>query len=76
MIGPRLVAHFAVDSVREVPESVLPTLNVHGNLDQAGLRLITCCGEFDRVAVSYESTIIVFASPADGQPRSSDRRLT
>ena len=43
---------------------------------RAGLRLITCCGEFDRVAVSYESTIIVFASPADGQPRSSDRRLT
>ena len=56
------VARFAVDSVREVAKSDFPTLEVYGNLDHAGLRLITCGGEFDPDAASYESNIIVFAS--------------
>jgi len=56
------VAHFTVDDVREVPKSDFPTLQVYGNLDHAGLRLITCGGEFDPDAASYESNIIVFAS--------------
>ena len=56
------VAHFAVDSVREVAKRDFPTIEVYGNLDHAGLRLITCGGEFDPDASSYESNIIVFAS--------------
>jgi LPXTG-site transpeptidase (sortase) family protein len=62
------VAHFAVDSVREVPKSDFPTLEVYGNLDHAGLRLITCGGQFDRDAASYQSNIIVFALLVDGRP--------
>ena len=56
------VAEFAVDSVQTVQKSDFPTLQVYGNLDHAGLRLITCGGEFDPNARSYESNIIVFAS--------------
>ena len=56
------VAEFAVDSVQTVQKSDFPTLEVYGNLDHAGLRLITCGGEFDPNAHSYESNIIVFAS--------------
>ncbi len=56
------VAIFTVDTVRTVQKSDFPTSEVYGNLDHAGLRLITCGGEFDENARSYESNIIVFAS--------------
>jgi hypothetical protein len=56
------IAIFSIDSVRTVQKSDFPTLEVYGNLDHAGLRLITCGGEFDPEAHSYESNIIVFAS--------------
>ncbi len=58
------VAIFTVDTVRTVQKSDFPTSEVYGNLDHAGLRLITCGGEFDENARSYESNIIVFASLA------------
>lgn len=56
------VAQFSVDTVKTVPKSDFPTLEVYGNLDHSGLRLITCGGEFDPDARSYESNVIVFAS--------------
>lgn len=56
------VAQFVVDAVESVQKSNFPTLQVYGNLDHSGLRLITCGGEFDPAAQSYESNIIVFAS--------------
>jgi sortase (surface protein transpeptidase) len=56
------IAEFSIDSVETVQKSDFPTLRVYGNLDHAGLRLITCGGEFDPAASSYESNIIVFAS--------------
>jgi hypothetical protein len=56
------IAIFSIDSVQTVQKSDFPTLEVYGNLDHAGLRLITCGGEFDPDAQSYESNIIVFAS--------------
>lgn len=56
------VAMFSVDTVRTVQKSDFPTSEVYGNLDHAGLRLITCGGEFDENARSYESNIIAFAS--------------
>jgi LPXTG-site transpeptidase (sortase) family protein len=58
------VAEFVVDKVESVQKSEFPTLEVYGNLDHSGLRLITCGGEFDPEARSYESNIIVFASLA------------
>jgi hypothetical protein len=34
---------------------------VYGNLDHAGLRVITCGGAFDHRARSYVDNIVVFA---------------
>lgn len=62
------VAIFTIDSVRSVQKSNFPTTEVYGNLDHAGLRLITCGGEFDENARSYESNIIVFATLVGSRP--------
>ncbi len=56
------VAVFQIDGVRSYAKADFPTLQVYGNLDHAGLRLITCGGVFDTAEGSYESNIIAFAS--------------
>lgn len=56
------VAIFKIDGVRSYLKSEFPTAEVYGNLDHAGLRLITCGGAFDAAASSYTSNIIAFAS--------------
>lgn len=56
------VAVFKVERVVEYPKARFPTQAVYGNLDHAGLRLITCGGLFDPARHSYESNIVVFAS--------------
>jgi hypothetical protein len=63
-----MIVTFVVDSVQSVPKSEFPTLQVYGNLDHPGLRLITCGGEFDPDASSYESNIIVFATMVGSRP--------
>ena len=55
------VAVFRVDSVRSFAKAQFPTHEVYGNIDTAGLRLITCGGVFDPSKSSYESNIIAFA---------------
>lgn len=58
------VAVFRIDGVRSYPKDKFPTEEVYGNLDHAGLRLITCGGVFDPDKGSYESNIVAFASLA------------
>ncbi len=53
---------FRVDEVARYPKRAFPTEAVYGDLDHAGLRLITCGGDFDRSAGSYEDNIVVYAS--------------
>ena len=57
-----VVAVFEVERVVEYPKAEFPTEAVYGNLDHAGLRLITCGGVFDPSIRSYESNIVVYAS--------------
>jgi sortase (surface protein transpeptidase) len=57
-------AVFRVTRVTQVPKSGFPTDEVYGDLDHAGLRLITCGGSFDRGARSYEDNVVVFAALA------------
>lgn len=57
-----VVAVFEVERVVEYPKPKFPTQAVYGNLDHAGLRLITCGGIFDPSIRSYESNIVVYAS--------------
>lgn len=55
------VAVFRVVSVAQYPKDAFPTDLVYGDLDHAGLRLISCGGAFDRRTGHYEDNIVVFA---------------
>ncbi|MFG2502617.1 class F sortase [Streptomyces sp. NPDC048441] len=55
-------ATFTVDRVEEHPKKEFPTLEVYKNIDHAGLRLITCGGDFDADRHYYPNNVTVFAS--------------
>lgn len=54
-------ALFRVTRVEQHRKDAFPTAAVYGDIDHAGLRLITCGGPFDRGVHSYEDNIVVFA---------------
>ena len=54
-------AVFAVTSVGRFAKDDFPTAAVYADLDSAGLRVITCGGDFDRAAHSYLDNTVVFA---------------
>jgi len=54
-------ARFRVTQVERFGKDEFPTEAVYGDLDHAGLRLITCGGDFDRQARSYVDNLVVFA---------------
>lgn len=54
-------AVFRVTRVEQFPKDAFPTDLVYGDIDLAGLRLITCGGSFDRKAGHYDDNIIAFA---------------
>jgi hypothetical protein len=54
-------AVFAVTRVAEYPKDDFPTTVVYGDIDHAGLRIITCGGELDKAIHSYKDNIVVFA---------------
>lgn len=55
-------ATFHVDRVEEHAKDDFPTDEVYGDIDHAGLRLITCGGSFDEDTGDYEDNVVVFAS--------------
>ncbi|MGV8967655.1 MAG: class F sortase [Cellulomonas sp.] len=55
------VAVFVVRQLEQFPKSEFPTDRVYGNLDFAGLRLISCGGSFNHATGHYEDNIVVFA---------------
>jgi Sortase domain len=59
--GDGSVATFGVTSVERHPKDRFPTAAVYGPIDHAGLRLITCGGEFDSRRHHYRDNIVVFA---------------
>ena len=54
-------ARFVVLEVEQYPKDAFPTERVYGDIDHAGLRLITCGGSFDRAARSYRDNVVVYA---------------
>ena len=58
-------AQFRVEHVERFAKDAFPTELVYADLDHAGLRLITCGGDFDRQARSYKDNIVVFARLVD-----------
>ena len=54
-------ARFSVTRVERFDKSEFPTQEVYGDLDTAGLRLITCGGAFDQQTRSYRENVVIFA---------------
>lgn len=54
-------AIFMVTRLLHRAQSDFPTAEVYGDLDYAGLRLITCSGTFDQGQQTYSHNLIVFA---------------
>jgi len=55
------VAVFRTVEVSQYPKDAFPAALVYGNIDHAGLRLISCGGAFNRSTGHYEDNIVVFA---------------
>ncbi|CAM5413956.1 hypothetical protein GCM10010329_77420 [Streptomyces spiroverticillatus] len=55
-------AVFAVERTARYPKDKFPTVEVYKNLDHAGLRLITCGGDYSRTTHRYSDNVVVYAS--------------
>jgi sortase family protein len=55
-------AEFAVTRVDRYAKNKFPTEAVYGPIDHAGLRLITCGGDFDDSTGHYRDNIVVYAA--------------
>ena len=58
--------HVRRDQSGAVRQGQFPSEAVYGAIDHAGLRLITCGGDFDSTAGHYEDNIVVYATLRDG----------
>jgi sortase (surface protein transpeptidase) len=56
------MAMFAVTKIERYPKDKFPSTAVYGPIDHAGLRLITCGGDFDDTTGHYEDNIVVYAT--------------
>lgn len=56
------VVKFKVEALKQFEQDNFPNAEVYGNLDHAGLRLITCGGTFNRQTGRYTQNTVVFAS--------------
>ena len=52
---------FRVTRVAQFPKNQFPTTMVYGNINHAGLRLITCGGTFNSRTGHYEDNFVAFA---------------
>jgi sortase (surface protein transpeptidase) len=55
-------ASFKVDNVELFDQNAFPTDAVYGNIDHAGLRLITCGGVYNTLTGRYSHNTVVYAS--------------
>ena len=55
------IATFRVERVERFAKDRFPTAAVYGDIDHAGLRLITCGGAFDEDLQDYRDNVVVFA---------------
>lgn len=59
-------ATFAMTDVGQYPKAEFPTDRVYGEVDHAGLRLITCGGRFDGETGHHVDNVVVYAELVDG----------
>lgn len=55
-------AKFKITEILQFEQNNFPTEKVYGNIEHAGLRLITCGGTFNRITQQYSHNTVVFAS--------------
>lgn len=55
-------ADFTVDRTAVYPKDRFPTVEVYRNLDHAGLRLITCGGDYSKDDSHYADNVVVYAT--------------
>ncbi|MFF2185384.1 class F sortase [Streptomyces sp. NPDC058155] len=55
-------AEFTVDRVATYAKDAFPTVEVYRNLDHAGLRLITCGGDYSEADRRYADNVVVYAT--------------
>ncbi|MFJ7626273.1 class F sortase [Streptomyces sp. NPDC097595] len=55
-------ATFTVDRTAVYPKDRFPTVEVYRNLDHAGLRLITCGGDYSAAESHYADNVVVYAT--------------
>ncbi|WP_405614766.1 class F sortase [Streptomyces sp. NBC_01508] len=55
-------AEFTVDRVATYAKDKFPTVEVYRNLDHAGLRLITCGGDYSEADRRYADNVVVYAT--------------
>lgn len=53
-------AKFAVTEVTKLPRDSFPTKEVYGNINYAGIRLLTCGGTFNPKTMRYSDNTVVF----------------
>ncbi|OKJ25084.1 sortase [Streptomyces sp. CB02130] len=61
-------AAFTVDRTAVYPKDEFPTVEVYRNLDHAGLRLITCGGEYSASDSRYADNVVVYATLTGSRP--------
>jgi hypothetical protein len=61
-------AIFSVTTVAKYAKAEFPTSSVFGPIDFAGLRLITCGGDFDQSIQHYKDNVVVFAKLVGDRP--------
>jgi sortase (surface protein transpeptidase) len=66
-------AAFRVTRLEQYPKNAFASEKVYGDIDHAGLRLITCGGSFDPQLNSYDDNVVVFAELVDGPPSGEAR---
>lgn len=54
-------AKFKISALKQFEQAAFPTKEVYGNIDHAGLRLITCGGAFNTATESYTQNTVVYA---------------
>lgn len=54
-------AHFKVESLERPKQAEFPTERVYGDIDHAGLRIITCTGIYVRGNQRYTHNLVVYA---------------
>jgi Sortase domain len=62
------VADFQVDAVDEYSKDKFPTRQVYGPVSYAGLRVITCGGQFDSQTRHYLSNVVIYATLTASHP--------